>query len=132
MLLWLMRELRLHPVAALVAGAAAMWNPYRNEIWTSLTLAEGVAMPYALFALVAARKAGAARRSWAWDAAAVLALLAALGCKNIFVALVPAMLALRLWPDGVTLRDGCGGTGCGRRRTCCRWRCRRRTSSTSR
>lgn len=105
-LLWLMRELKLHPVAALVAGAAAMWNPYRNEIWTSLTLAEGVAMPYALFALVAARKAGASRRAWAWDAAAVVGLLAALGCKNTFAALVPAMLALRLWPDGVTLRDG--------------------------
>ena len=106
MLLWLMRELRLHPVAALVAGAAAMWNPYRNEIWTSLTLAEGVAMPYALFALVAARKAAGSRSPWAWDAAAVVALLAALGCKNTFAALVPAMLALRLWPDGVTLRDG--------------------------
>jgi hypothetical protein len=105
-LLWLMRELRLHPVAALAAGAAAMWNPYRNEIWTSLTLAEGVAMPYALYALVAARKAGASRRPWAWDAAAVLGLLAALGCKNTFAALVPAMLALRLWPDGATLRGG--------------------------
>jgi hypothetical protein len=105
-LLWLMRELKLHPFAALVAGAAAMWNPYRNEIWTSLTLAEGVAMPYALVALIAARKAGASRRSWAWDVAAMVALLAALGCKNTFAALVPAMLALRLWPDGVTLRDG--------------------------
>src|SRR5262249_10516064 len=57
MLLWLFRTLGLHPVAALLAGALAMWNPYRNEIWTSLTLSEGVAMPYALFALVAARKA---------------------------------------------------------------------------
>jgi hypothetical protein len=83
-----------------------MWNPYRNEIWTSLTLAEGVAMPYALVALVAARRAGSSRRPWAWDAAAVLGLLAALGCKNTFAALVPAMLALRLWPDGATLRDG--------------------------
>jgi hypothetical protein len=98
MLLWLLRELKLHPTAALVAGAAAMWNPYRNEIWTSLTLAEGVAMPYALLALVAARRR--------WDAVAVAGLLAALGCKNVFVALVPAMLALRLWPDGVSLRDG--------------------------
>jgi hypothetical protein len=105
-LLWLMRELKLHPVAALVAGAAAVWNPYRNEIWTSLTLAEGVAMPYALLALVAARKAGASQRAWVWDAAALIGLLAALGCKNTFAALVPAMVALRLWPDGVALRDG--------------------------
>ena len=32
-----------------------MWNPYRNEIWTSLTLSEGVAMPYALAGLCWAR-----------------------------------------------------------------------------
>jgi hypothetical protein len=106
MLLWLLRELKAHPTAALVAAAAAMWNPYRNEIWTSLTLAEGVAMPYALLALVAARKAGTGSRAWAWDLVAVLGLVAALGCKNVFVALVPAMLALRLWPDGVGLADG--------------------------
>lgn len=98
MLLWLLRELKLHPTAALVAGAAAMWNPYRNEIWTSLTLAEGVAMPYALLALVAARRR--------WDVVAVASLLAALGCKNVFVAIVPAMLALRLWPDSVSWREG--------------------------
>jgi hypothetical protein len=100
MLLWLMRELKLHPAAALMAAAAAMWNPYRNEIWTSLTLAEGVAMPYALFALVAARKAATSPRAWRWDVGAVLALLMALGCKNTFVALVPPMLLLRTWTDG--------------------------------
>lgn len=105
MLLWLMRELRLHPVAAVLAAAAAMWNPYRNDIWTSLTLAEGVAMPYALFALVAARKAATAeRRAWVWDVAAVLGLLLALGCKNTFVALIPPMVLLRTWTGGVRLR----------------------------
>ena len=106
MLLWLLRVLKAHPTAALLAAAAAMWNPYRNEIWTSLTLAEGVAMPYALLALVAARKAGASRRLWVWDVVSILCVLAALGCKNTFAALVPAQLALRLWPDGVTWRDG--------------------------
>lgn len=106
MLLWLLRELKTAPTAALLAAAAAMWNPYRNEIWTSLTLAEGVAMPYCLLALVAARKAGASRRAWAWDVVSMLCLLAALGCKNTFVALVPAQLALRLWPDGVTWVEG--------------------------
>jgi hypothetical protein len=106
MLLWLMRELKVHPLAALVATAAAMWNPYRNEIWTSLTLAEGVAMPYALLALVAARKASYSRRSWVWDAAAILGLLFALGCKNVFVALIPAQVVLRMWPDGVSWAEG--------------------------
>ena len=98
MLLWLLRELRLPAVPSLTATAAAMWNPYRNDIWTSLTLAEGVAMPYALFALVAARKA-AGRGGW-WDAASLLALLLALGCKNTFAALLPPMILLRTWGVG--------------------------------
>ena len=102
MLLALMRELRIHPVAALVATAAAMWNPYRNEIWTSLTLAEGVAMPYAMLALWGARRANASAQPWRSDALALVGLLLALGCKNTFIALLPAMLALRLWPRGRT------------------------------
>jgi len=106
MLLWLFRELKLHPAAALLAGAAAMWNPYRNEIWTSLTLAEGVAMPYALLGLVAARKAALSDRPWKWDLLAAAGVVAALGCKNVFAALVPAQVALRLWPEGVSFREG--------------------------
>ncbi len=105
-LLWLMRELGVPPAAALTAAAAAMWNPYRNEIWTSLTLAEGVAMPYALLALVAARKAAHSPAPARWDALAFVSFLAALGCKNTFAALLPALLALRVWPDGVTWRAG--------------------------
>lgn len=105
-LLWLLRELRVHPAAALVAAAAAMWNPYRNEIWTSLTLSEGVAMPYALVALVAARKASSAHRPLGWDVLSVACVLVCLGCKNTFAAVVPAQIALRLFPDGVPLADG--------------------------
>ena len=105
MLLWLFRELKVHPTAALFAGALAMWNPYRNEIWTSLTLAEGVAMPYALFALVAARKAATSPRPLGWELASVFAVLVTLGCKNTFAALVPAQIVLRMWPDGLSLRE---------------------------
>ena len=105
MLLWLFRELKVHPVAALFAGALAMWNPFRNEVWTSLTLAEGVAMPYAFFALVAARKAAASPRPLKWEIASALAVFVALGCKNTFAALVPAQILLRMWPDGATLRE---------------------------
>ena len=105
-LLWLMKELKLHPAAALIAAAAAMWNPYRNEIWTSLTLAEGVAMPYALAALAAARRGAGSSRPWPWDVVAIASLFVCLGCKNTFVALVPAMIGLRLLPDGQTLREG--------------------------
>jgi hypothetical protein len=105
MLLWLFRELKVHPVAALLAGAVAMWNPFRNEIWTSLTLAEGVAMPYALFALIAARKASASASPLKWELASMLAVLVALGCKNTFAALVPAQMLLRMWPEGVPFRE---------------------------
>ena len=106
MLLWLMAELRMAPLAALVAGAVAMWNPYRNEIWTSLSLAEGVAMPYALLALTCPCRAVRSRRPWVWDLLGVCCVLAALGCKNTFAALIPAQMFLRLAPDILSLRDG--------------------------
>jgi hypothetical protein len=104
LLLWLMKELGLPAPAALLAGAVAMWNPYRSEIWTSLTLAEGIAMPYALFSLIAARRAAVATRKWPWEAAAMAAVLVALGCKNTFAALVPVQLYLRISQDGVPFR----------------------------
>jgi hypothetical protein len=99
MLLWFFHTLKIPPVAALLAGAAAMWNPYRNEIWTSLTLAEGVAMPYALLALVASRRAVASPRPMLWEWLAMLNLLMCLGCKNTFVALLPVMIYLRVAND---------------------------------
>lgn len=104
-LLWLLAELGAHPAAALLAGALAMWNPYRNEIWTSLTLSEGVAMPYALAALAAARRAATSPRPLRWELAAALGVLVALGCKNTFAALVPVQILLRMWPDGLTVRE---------------------------
>lgn len=104
-LLWLMRELRVPAPAALLATAAAMWNPYRSEIWTSLTLAEGGAMPYALFGLIAARRAAQSQRPLWWDVTGALAVLMALGFKNTFAALVPAQLVLRVWADDLTLRE---------------------------
>jgi hypothetical protein len=106
MLLWLLAELRMAPPAALVATAIALWNPYRNEIWTSLTLSEGVAMPYALLALVCACRAPRARFPWAWDLLGAVCVLAALGCKNTFAALVPPQIFLRLAPDDLPLCEG--------------------------
>jgi len=105
MLLWLLRELRVPAPTAIFATAAAMWNPYRGEIWTSLTLSEGVAMPYAIFALVAARRGATANRPWMWDLAGMACALVALGCKNTFAAIVPAQIVLRMWPDGLALRE---------------------------
>ncbi len=105
MLLWLMRELRVPAPAALFATAAAMWNPYRSEIWTSLTLSEGGAMPYALFGLIAARRAARSAHPLWWDVTGALAVLVALGCKNTFAALVPAQVLLRIWADDLSPRD---------------------------
>jgi hypothetical protein len=105
-LLALLRELRVRPAAALFVAALAFWNPYRNEIWTSLTLSEGVAMPYALAALWCAARANRSTRAWPWDLAAALGVIAALGCKNVFAALVPAQVYLRLYSDGAGWRDG--------------------------
>jgi hypothetical protein len=106
MFLWFMRELGIRPAAALAATALAMWNPYRNEIWTSLTLAEGVAMPYAVAALVCVLRAGRSAKPWRWDLVSALCMLAALGCKNTFAALVPAQIYLRVVADGSDFVSG--------------------------
>jgi hypothetical protein len=105
LLLGLLRDLRFRPAAALACAALALWDPYRGEIWTSLTLSEGVAMPYALLGLVCAVRAGRAARPWPWDLAGALGVLAALGCKNTFAAVVPAQVLLRLAPDGEPLGE---------------------------
>lgn len=105
MLVWLLRELRFSPLAAFGAAALAIWNPYRGEIWRSLTLSEGVAMPYALLGLVCAVRAARSERPWRWDLLGAVSVLLALGCKNTFAALVPAQLLLRLAPDGGSLRQ---------------------------
>jgi hypothetical protein len=103
--LWLLIELRMQPAAAVLTTALAMWNPYRSEIWRSLTLSEGVAMPYAVMALVCAVRANRVARSWRWDVTGMLCVLAALGCKNTFAAVVPAQVLLRVAPDGQDLRQ---------------------------
>lgn len=105
-LLLLLRELGIRPWAAFLTAAMAMWNPYRGEIWTSLTLSEGVAMPYALLGLLFAIRAARSPRPFGWDVGGFLCVLAALGCKNTFAALVPVQMLLRIAPDGTALRDG--------------------------
>lgn len=106
MFLWFMAELGLPAGAALLAVTLAMWNPYRSEIWTSLTLGEGVAMPYALLGLVCACRAPRSPRAWVWDVVGMLAVLAALGCKNTFGALLPAQMFLRLGIGQLPLSEG--------------------------
>ncbi len=106
MFLWLLSEMGIRRSAAILAGALALWNPYRNEIWTSLTLSEGVAMPYALAALVCAIRATRSRRPAAWDIAGAVCMVLALWCKNTFAAVVPVQLWLRMVSDGRDFREG--------------------------
>jgi hypothetical protein len=101
----LLRELGIRPGAAIFTTALALWNPFRSEIWTSLTLAEGVAMPYAIAALVCAVRGARSSRPWRWDLAGALAVLFALGCKNTFAALVPGQIVLRLLGGGLSFRE---------------------------
>jgi hypothetical protein len=106
MLLWLLTELGFPLQAAVGAAALAMWNRFRNEIWLGLGLTEAFAMPYALLALIAALRASRGRRPWPWDALGLLCLLAALGIKNTFAAVVPVAVVLRLIGGGLSLREG--------------------------
>jgi hypothetical protein len=105
-LLWLLQELGFPFPAVLGAATLALWNRYRNEIWLGLGLTEAFAMPYALLALVAALRASRSRRPWPWDVLGVVCLLAALGIKNTFAAVVPVAVVLRLIGGGLSLREG--------------------------
>jgi hypothetical protein len=104
--LWLLHELGIRPVAAVLTAAVAMWNPYRNEIWMGLGLTEAFAMPYALLALVSALRASRSERAWPWDLLGVTTIVLALGCKNTFAAVVPAQIYLRLTGGGLSLGEG--------------------------
>jgi hypothetical protein len=103
-MLTLMLELGIRPSAAIVATAVAMWAPDQSEVWRALTLSEGVAMPYAVMGLVCAVRASRSPRPLKWDIGGALFVLAALGCKNTFAAIVPAQFLLRVAPDGRDLR----------------------------
>jgi hypothetical protein len=105
-MLWFLRELGIRPFASVLATALAVWNPFRGEVWTSLTLAEGVAMPYAILSLVFAIRASRSSRSWPWDIGSVICVLAALGCKNTFAALIPVQFLLRICAGGLDFRTG--------------------------
>ena len=104
-MLTLMLELRIRPPAAIAATAVAMWAPEQSEVWHALTLSEGVAMPYALMGLICAARAARSARPLGWDVGGALFVLAALGCKNTFAAIVPAQMMLRVAPDPRDLRE---------------------------
>jgi hypothetical protein len=104
--LWLLRELGFGWGVSLLTTAAAMWNPYRAEVWLSLTHCEGIALPFAMAGLVAAYRAPRSAHSWRWDAAAMTCALVAVGCKNVFAVVIPAQMFLRVCHPDLSLREG--------------------------
>jgi hypothetical protein len=105
-LLWLLHDMGIRPAAAVLAAALAMWNPYRGEVWLSLTHSEGLVMPFVLLALLSARRAAHSTRPWGWDLLGLAMMLLALASKNVFAAVVPVQCFLRVAVDGVPLREG--------------------------
>lgn len=111
-LLLLLTEFGTQPGAALLVAAFVQWNPFRSEIWISLAMPEAYAMPYAMLALVCALRASRAVHQQRWDAAGVILLLLCLGIKNVFIALIPPLVWLRLMAGSRPWRLQMGGAVC--------------------
>jgi hypothetical protein len=106
LMLAVLLEIGARPEAAIFAVAVAMWAPDRDEIWTSLTIDEGVVMPYAMLVLYCALRGARSKRPLGWDIGGALCMIAILLSKNTFAAMIPAQLMLRVWPDGRDWRAG--------------------------
>ena len=104
--LWLLREIGFGMGVAILTTAVAMWNPYRAEVWMSLTHCEGIAMPFAMAGLVCAYRAARSEQSWRWDLAAMACAVLAVGCKNVFAVMIPAQMFLRVCEPHYSLGDG--------------------------
>jgi hypothetical protein len=105
-LLWLLQEMGFGAGVSVLTTMAAMWNPYRAEVWLSATFCEGIAMPFALTALVCAYRGPRSRHAWLWDLAGMAAALAAIGCKNVFAVVVPTQMFLRICSPDLTFWEG--------------------------
>jgi hypothetical protein len=103
---WFLHELGFGAGAIIITTMAAWWNGYRAEVWLSPTLCEGIAMPFAMVGLVCAYRAPRSKRAWAWDISAFSCALLAIGCKNVFAAIVPAQMFLRVLHPDFSLREG--------------------------
>lgn len=104
--LWLLSELGFGLGISVLTAVLAMWNPYRAEVWMSLTHCEGLAMPFAMAALGCAYRAPRSEQGWRWDVAAMACALAAVGCKNVFVGIIPAQMFLRVCHPELSLWAG--------------------------
>jgi hypothetical protein len=99
--LLLLTELGVGRLASLCAVALACWSGYRSEIWRQFGMPEALGMPYALLSLWCAVRASRPNASIGWDIGSSALFLGALGIKNTYVALAPALLWLRFTGAGV-------------------------------
>jgi hypothetical protein len=110
----LMLELKVALLPAFAATAFALWNSHRIEIWLNLASPEALAMPFALLALICAARASRNSRPTWLDAAGICCILLALGCKNTFIAVLPAQAFLRVVNANESVIEGLrkrGATG---------------------
>lgn len=109
LLLWrLLRTLEIPRGAAAFIVALSLTAMRRSSIWYRLTHGEGTAEPLLLLALAAAAAAAKRRgwRAWGCDALGLLCMVQALLIKNVFVAVIPAQIVLRLWRPGRSFGEG--------------------------
>ncbi|QDU64847.1 hypothetical protein Pan216_57400 [Planctomycetes bacterium Pan216] len=102
----LLRDLGIPGWPAGIMVLISVTAPLRSSIWYRLAFGEGQAMVLVLIALLAARAASRSRYGWCWDGVGILCVLAAILTKNVFVAVVPAQMLLRVWADGESLWAG--------------------------
>ena len=93
----LLRQLRFSTIVSFVVTLLCFTAPARASIWYRFGLTEGIAMPFVLFALLSAAKACESSRALKWDLACIACTMIALLTKNIFVAIFPALILLRVW-----------------------------------
>ena len=94
-MLTLLRELRIDPLAAFAATAIAMLSTFRNDMWMAFGLTEAIAMPFAMLSPICALSAGRSH-SLGWDILRLLSTLLRVETKNVFAAVIPAQVFLRV------------------------------------
>jgi len=105
-LLWLLSEFGFGVGVSVLTTVLSIWNPYRAEVWMSLTHCEGIAMPIAMAGLVCAFRASRSQHAWSWDVAAMVCAMMAVGCKNVFAVVIPAQMFLRVCHPELSLWAG--------------------------
>jgi hypothetical protein len=105
-LMLFLKELGIRLGVAALVTVLAIWNPFRAEIWLGLNFMEGTMMPFALGGLICATRASYAERPAGWDLCGFCCILLVVLSKNVFLAMIPAQLFLRVATPSRPLREG--------------------------